>query len=438
MSKTHIVYEVLENSIAMELEIEPGDSVVAMNGNPIEDVLDYQYYEQDEYIEMLLKKANGEEWVLEIEKEQYEDIGIVFENGLMDNYGSCKNKCIFCFIDQLPEGMRDTLYFKDDDARLSFLQGNYITLTNLSDTDIDRIIKYHLEPINISFHTTNPKLRCKMLNNKFAGDSLKKVDKLCEAGIRLNGQIVLCRDINDGEDLVSSIRDLSKYIPYLESVSIVPAGLTKYRKGLYPLKLYDKESSEAVLKVIHEFQNDIYEKYGTHFIHASDEWYILAGQELPDEDNYDGYLQLENGVGMVRLFIDEITDALETCHYDNVERNVSLVTGTLAYPYIKWAADEIMKKYDRVKVHVYGIKNDFFGETITVAGLLTGGDIINQLKGKELGDVLLLSINMLRNGEMVLLDDITVNDIENALQVNIDIVKSSGYSFLEKIMTALV
>ena len=434
MKKSHIVYEVIEGSIAEELEIEPGDSVLSINGNIIEDVLDYRYYIQDSYLEVLIQKPDGEEWLLEVEKDDYEDLGITFENGLMDDYGSCTNKCIFCFIDQLPKGMRETLYFKDDDARLSFLQGNYITLTNLSENDIDRIIKYHLEPINISFHTTNPELRVRMLKNRNAGSTLEKVDRLCEAGITINGQIVLCKGINDGEELRRSLRDLSKYIPNLESLSVVPAGLTKYRKGLFPLEAFTKEDAIEVLKIIHDFQEEVVSEFGTHFVHASDEWYILAGYDMPNEDNYDGYLQLENGVGMVRLFIDEVTDAIENTEYEDIQYEVSVATGVLAYPYIKMMSEKIMEKFTGVKIHVYEIINEFFGENITVAGLLTGQDLIKQLKDKELGDTLLLSTNMLRDGENVMLDNITIDDIEKALHIRVDIVKSSGYSYLEKVL----
>ena len=435
--RQHIVSLVEEGSIAWELGIEKGDELLKINNTEIEDIFDYQYFIQDEYIEVLIKKADGEEWLLEIDKDYSEDLGLTFENGLMDDYRSCHNKCIFCFIDQMPKGMRETLYFKDDDSRLSFLQGNYVTLTNMSEHDIDRIIIYRLEPINISFQTTNPELRCMMLNNRFAGDALKKVDKLFEAGIHMNGQIVLCKGVNDKEELERSISDLTKYLPNLESVSVVPVGLSKYRDGLYPLEPFTKEDAIEVLNTIHKWQKDIYEKWGTHFIHASDEWYILAGQELPEEDNYDGYLQLENGVGMLRLLEDEFQDAINGLPADALvkkEEIISLVTGKLAYPYLKKMCETLENKVSGLKINVYAINNEFFGENITVSGLLTGQDIIDQMKGKEIGERLLLPINVLRSGEDVFLDDIRVQDVEKALQVKVDIVKSSGYDFLDAIL----
>lgn len=435
--RQHIVSLVEEGSIAWELGIEKGDELLKINDTEIEDIFDYQYFIQDEYIEVLIKKADGEEWLLEIDKDYSEDLGLTFENGLMDEYRSCHNKCIFCFIDQMPKGMRDTLYFKDDDSRLSFLQGNYVTLTNMSEHDIDRIITYRLEPINISFQTTNPELRCKMLNNRFAGDALKKVDKLFEAGIHMNGQIVLCKGVNDKEELERSISDLTKYLPNLESVSVVPVGLSKYRDGLYPLEPFTKEDAIEVLNTIHKWQKEIYEKWGTHFIHASDEWYILAGQELPGEDNYDGYLQLENGVGMLRLLEDEFQDAvngLNTDEFVKKEEVISLATGKLAYPYLKKMCETVENMVRGLKINVCAITNEFFGENITVSGLLTGQDIIDQMKEKEIGERLLLPINVLRSGEDVFLDDIRVQDVEKALQVKVDIVKSSGYDFLDAIL----
>ena len=303
--KGHRMKNILPESIASELGLESGDVLLAINGQEITDVFDYQYAVMDERIEVLIEKPSGEEWLLEIDKEYDEDLGVEFDNGLMDDYRSCHNKCIFCFIDQMPGGMRDTLYFKDDDSRLSFLQGNYVTLTNMSDHDIERIIRYHLSPINISFQTTNPKLRCMMLNNRFAGAALAKVDRLYEGGVTMNGQIVLCRGINDGAELERSIGDLTRYIPLLESVSVVPVGLSKYREGLYPLEPFTKEDAYGVLEIIHGWQQRLYAEHGLHFIHASDEWYILAGLPLPEAERYDGYPQLENGVGMLRLQDDE-------------------------------------------------------------------------------------------------------------------------------------
>lgn len=436
--KGHVIKQVLPGSIAEELEITPGDRLIEVNQQRIADIFDYQYYIEDEYVELLIEKPHGEQWLLEVDKDEDEDIGIVFDNGLMDEYRTCHNQCIFCFIDQMPKGMRETLYFKDDDSRLSFLQGNYVTLTNMSDYDLDRIIRYRLSPINISFQTMNPSLRCKMLNNRFAGEALKKVDRLFEAGITMNGQIVLCKGVNDGEELTFSIQEMQKYIPCLESVSVVPVGLSKYREGLYPLEPFTKEDAKEVLKIIHGFQAKAFKDHGMHFIHASDEWYILAQEELPAEENYDGYLQLENGVGMLRLLINEFKAALEEAvklkEQFHKRKTVSLATGRLAYPYLKEMAAQMMKEFPGLIIQVFAIRNDFFGEMITVSGLLTGQDIVRQLKGKDLGERLLLPINVLRSGEEVFLDDMTLEELEKALQVKADIVKSSGYDLVRTIL----
>ena len=430
----HIVKNVEAGSIAEELGIEPGDRLLAIDGQEIEDIFDYQFYEESEELLLLIEKADGEQWELEIEKDADESLGISFGEGLMDEYRSCRNRCIFCFIDQMPPGMRDTLYFKDDDSRLSFLQGNYITLTNMSDHDVERIVRYRLEPINISFHTTNPELRCRMLHNRFAGDALKKVDILYQGGIEMNGQIVLCRGVNDGEELERTIRDLTKYLPLLKSVSVVPVGLTRFREGLYPLEPFTREEAGEVLRVIHRWQKKIYEEYGIHFIHAGDEWYLLAEEEVPEEERYDGYFQLENGVGMLRLLFNEFEEGMERLGDGDRSGEISAATGKLAYPYIRRMADRIQERYPGVKVHVYCIRNDFFGERITVSGLITGQDIIAQLKGKELGSRLLLPCNMFKADEDVFLDDITVKEVSDALQVPVDIVKSSGQDLIDAIL----
>ena len=434
MKHEHIVKAVEAGSIAEEMGIEAGDKLISINDTAIEDVFDYHFLVNDEEIILLIQKPDGEEWELEIEKDYDEDLGIEFEQGLMDEYRSCRNKCVFCFIDQMPKGMRETLYFKDDDSRLSFLQGNYITLTNMSDHDIDRIVRYHLEPINISFHTTNPELRCEMLHNRFAGDALKKVDTLFEHGIQMNGQIVLCKGINDGEELERSIHDLTQYLPYLQSVSVVPVGLTKYRDGLCELESFEKEDAIKVLETIEKWQKIIYDAYGTHFIHAGDEWYILAERELPKEETYDGYLQLENGVGMLRLLKEEFEEAFSIIEGDAKEREVSLATGKLAYPYLQELLERLQDKFPKLTIHLYQIRNDFFGEKITVSGLITGRDLIEQLKGKVLGAKLLLPCNMFRDGEEVFLDDVTLSEVKESLQVEVDIVKSSGQDFIESII----
>ena len=429
----HVIASVEPGSIAEELELEAGDILLEINGNKIEDVFDYHYLMNEEYVELLIRKADGEEWELEIEKEFEEDLGVSFENGMMDDYRHCTNKCIFCFIDQMPPGMRETLYFKDDDTRLSFLQGNYVTLTNLKEKDVEKIIKYKLSPINISFQTTNPELRCKMLHNRFAGDSLKIVDRLVEAGITINGQIVLCKNWNDGEELERSMRDLYQYLPNLQSVSVVPVGLSKFREGLEPLEPFTKEDAKRVLGQIDAWQKKAYAEYGLHFIHASDEWYLLAEEELPEEESYDGYLQLENGVGMLRLLETEFHDALAMKDGDEISREISIATGKLAAPFLRKFMKELQIKYPNTKVNVYDITNEFFGEKITVAGLITGQDLKKQLKEVDLGEKLLLPCHMLRSGEDVFLDDVTVSERSECLQIPIEIVDSDGAVLLHHV-----
>lgn len=434
MKKTrHIIRRVLPGSIAQELELAPGDELVSVNGQEIEDIFDYQYLTNEEYLEILIRKPDGEEWELEIEKEYEEDLGAEFENGLMDAYRTCSNRCIFCFIDQMPPGMRDTLYFKDDDSRLSFLQGNYVTLTNMNDHDIDRIIKYHLAPINISFHTTNPELRCRMLNNRFAGDIFPKVKRLWEAGIEMNGQIVLCKGINDGGELERSIRDLSEYLPHLSSVSVVPVGLSRYRENLCHLEAFTREDALEVLGILEKWRTKLYREHGNHFVHPGDEWYILAGVPIPEEEEYDGYPQLENGVGMLRLLEEEIREALETRKPDDRKHRISIATGELAAPFIRKHLDAVREKYPGITGEVYAIRNEFFGPLITVSGLITGQDLKEQLQGRELGERLLIPCNMLRAGENVFLDDLTVEDLEKSLGVPIQVVDPVGEDFVRAV-----
>ena len=436
MDNNHIVKSVNKGSIADELGIKPGDEVLRIDDNPIEDIFDYQFFTLTDYL-VLTVLRDGEEWEYEIEKGENEDLGLVFENGMMDSYRRCSNNCIFCFIDQMPKGMRDTLYFKDDDSRLSFLQGNYITLTNLSEKDLHRIIKYNLSPVNVSVHTMNPELRVKMLGNRFAGESLKKLDILAKAGIEMNGQVVLCKGINDGKELEYTIEKLLDYYPSFKSLSIVPVGLSKFREGLFHLEPIEEEDCRDVIRIVEGFQDKAYEKFGSHFVFASDEFYLKAGIPLPIADRYDGFPQLDNGVGMMRSFIDEFDEQLlkreSDGSFDKIsgKRHISLVSGYLAYPVIKDFADRLMKKCDRLKIDVYAIKNDFFGENITVSGLLTGGDIINQLKGKELGDAVYLPENVLRAGSDYFLDDVTLSEMRDALQVRLLTIKSNGYSFVD-------
>lgn len=437
----HVIVGIKEGSTAEEIGLEPGDVVLAVNGEPIVDIFDYQFYMEDEYVELLVRHEDGEEEIWEIEKDMDDDLGIIFASNLMDDYKSCYNKCIFCFIDQMPPGMRDTLYFKDDDSRLSFLQGNYITLTNMKEEEIDRIIRYRLAPINISVHTTNPKLRCRMLHNRFAGKVLSYLDKLYENEIPMNGQIVLCKGWNDEEELDKTIRDLSAYLPVMESVSVVPVGITKYRDGLEELELFQKEDARAVIELIEEWQERLFAEHGTHFIHASDEWYILAELPFPEEERYDGYLQLENGVGMMRLLWDECQEAIEAYKEEKKgessiyeKRVVSIATGKLAFGMIHEIAEQVMEEFPWLFIKVYPIENHFFGETVTVSGLLTGQDMIDQLQGKELGEQLLLPCNVLKAEEEIFLDDITLTELQKTLQVETGIVKSDGKDLIVKLL----
>ncbi len=434
-NSSHRITSVSEGSPAARYGIRPGDELISVNGHELVDIFDYHYYSDDERLELTISR-NGKKGRVIIEKEPGEDTGLLFENGLLDDYRSCKNACVFCFIDQMPPGMRDTLYFKDDDTRLSFLQGNYVTLTNMKDEDLDRIIGYHLAPINVSVHTTNPKLRCRMLNNRFAGDIMDKMRRIANAHLEMNAQIVLCKGLNDGSELERTISDLLTLTPQLRSLSVVPVGITKYRKGLYPLESFSQKDAKAVLSVIRKWQDISLKKCNRHFVHASDEWYLLAREHLPAQETYDGYLQLENGVGMLRLLEREFVYALAHTKRPLLKRrqHVSIATGRLAAPFVKRLCALAQRRYPDISVTVYPIRNDFFGEKITVSGLITGSDLISQLKGKKLGKKLLLPQNMFRAGEEVFLDDITCDDVSAALQVRVHIVKSDGQSLLDALI----
>ena len=438
MKNQHVIAKVEPGSIAQEMGLEPGDAVVSIDGQKIVDVFDYQYYIEENFLEMEIFTKDGQTCILEIEKEEDEDLGIVFASSLMDDYHSCSNQCIFCFIDQMPPGMRPTLYFKDDDSRLSFLQGNYITLTNMKEEEIDRLIKYRLSPINISVHATNPDLRCAMLHNRFAGSILEKIRRFYEAGIEMNSQVVLCKGINDGHELDRTIEELSAFSPFMSSLSVVPVGLTRYREGLAKLEPFDKEEAREVLSQIRSWQQKLKKQYGTVFVHASDEWYILADEPFPTAEEYEGYGLLENGVGMVRLLLDEVTSCLhdlkETDFLPEEQRTISVATGELIYPTICKLAENVMASYPMVRIRVHRIRNDFFGEKITVSGLLTGQDIIAQLQGKDLGQTLYLPENVLRAGEEILLDDISLNDISRALHIPVNIIESEGRDFVYKLI----
>jgi len=457
----HRIDEVEKGSIADRNGIIAGDELLSLNDTNLEDIFDYQYQMVCDKLKLLIRHEDGSEEIISIIKDEDEDIGLRFNGGLMDEYRHCSNKCIFCFIDQMPPGMRDNLYFKDDDARLSFLQGNYITLTNMSDHNVDRIIKYRLSPINISFQTMNPSLRCKMLNNRFAGDALKKVDRFFEAGIIMNGQIVLCKDVNDGEELEYSLKELYKYVPVLESLSVVPVGLSKYRDGLYPLKPFDAKDAQRVIDIIEKWQKISMKEHGIHFVHASDEWYIMCKKELPEEERYDGYLQLENGVGMVRSMLTEFKAGLDDAiweyagirpdgsraytfkrklknliGYDKIKaEKLTLVTGKLIYPYICEMAESFMHAFPQKEINVLEIRNDFFGEMITVSGLLTGRDIVNQcLSFDKLGDCIVLPCNVLQSESELFLDDMTVSQMKELLKVDIRIAGTDGYGLLNAML----
>ncbi|MQN00564.1 MAG: DUF512 domain-containing protein [Lachnospiraceae bacterium] len=433
---THEIESVRRGSLAERAGIRPGDTILKAGGKELKDIFDYYYYEENNRLDLLIRHPDGREQNYVIEKSDEDtDIGITFKNGLLDNYRSCSNHCMFCFIDQMPPGMRETLYFKDDDTRLSFLQGNYVTLTNMSDEELQRVIDYRLSPINVSVHTTNPELRVRMLANKNAGRVMERLKKISDAGLTMNTQIVLCKGINDGKELDRTIEDLLSFYPQVTSLSVVPVGLTKFRKGLYNLKPFERADAIKVIDQIEGWQKKIFEKYGEHFVFASDEWYLTAGRDLPEASVYDGFGQLENGVGMIRLLIEEFKAALEKegPHFFR-HKSVTIATGVLAAPFLRQLADLFMKKYPRIKVEVVTIINHYFGEQITVSGLITGIDLKTQLLEHGVNDRLLIPVNMLRSNEEVFLDDMTVGEVSDALQVPVTVVKSSGQDLLDALL----
>lgn len=425
-----IIKKVKNRTPSHRAKIKDGYTLVSINDNEINDVLDYQFYMTDENIKLKVIDDNNRIKEYKIKKEQYEDLGLEFETYLMDKQHSCKNKCIFCFVDQMPKGMRQTLYFKDDDSRMSFLFGNYVTLTNLTQEDINRIIKMHISPVNISVHTTNPTLRVEMMKNKDAGKVLSYIKDLAAHNIRLNTQLVLCPGINDGEELVRSLNDLSKYYPALDSIAVVPVGLTKFRDNLTKLRLYTKQEAQQVIDTIENFSDTFYEKHGKRIAFASDEFYLKAERELPDYDYYEDFNQLDNGVGLVTMLKQEFVDALENEEFSPSSYKTTLVTGELAYPLIKELAQKAEEKYPQIKVNVEKIINHFFGETITVAGLVTGKDLIEQLKDKINTETLVVPSVMLRHEQDKFLDDITIEQVEKALNVKVKISQTDGYELL--------
>lgn len=439
MKKTNTkVKDIKQNSIAQEAGIEKGDIILSINGSNISDILEYKYLISDHHIIMIVQKYNGEKWVVEIEKDFNEDLGIIFENPLIDNIKRCRNKCIFCFIDQLPKNMRKTLYFKDDDYRLSFLDGNYISLTNVTEYDIQKIIKYRISPINISVHTTDPELRVKMLNNKNAGNINDILVKLASGGIAINCQIVVCPGINDEKNLDKTIEDLSKLFPAIKSIAVVPVGLTKYREGLHKLKPFDKNSSMDLINQIEKWQKIFKNKFKTNFVFIADEFYLMAQKEIPPYSHYEDFPQIENGIGLIAKFKKEFYDYLKYLNKKpikiNKQKTVSIVTGTSSFNFIKNLCIELEDKFNNIKVITYKVINNFFGESITVTGLVTGNDILEQLKGKDLGEKLIIPECMLRFGENVFLDNITINYLEEKLNTKIEVCKVNGKEFIKSIL----
>ncbi|MBR5308052.1 MAG: DUF512 domain-containing protein [Clostridia bacterium] len=427
-----------KNSYADKAGIRVGDSLVSISGNKIRDVLDYRFYIMDKKITVEIDR-NGEMLSLPIKKkDEYDDIGLEFETYLMDKKHSCKNKCVFCFIDQNPHGMRESIYFKDDDSRLSFFFGNYVTLTNLTDEEVDRIIKMRISPVNISVHTTNPELRCRMMKNPNSGTSLKYLQKFRDGEIMMNCQIVLCKGLNDGDELRKTLSDLCSFYPYVESIAVVPAGLTAHRDGLYPLEPFTKEDSEAVLDIINKQGEMNLAHIGQRLVYASDEWYLKAEKEIPSFEYYEDYPQLENGVGMIRSMSDEVDEELSFLEEDgftlDTERTVSVVTGEAAYDFIRSSAEKIMKSYPKLRCNVYLAKNNFFGGSVTVAGLLTGSDMLKALEGCELGEELFISANTLRHEKDLFLDNMSIEEFSEKLGVPVTPNECNGGDFVRAIL----
>jgi len=426
------IKSLITGSPAARAGVTAGDLLESINGHTVKDVLDYMYYAAETDIDLDIVR-DGEKLEFHIAKDEYDDLGLEFDTFLMDSKQSCSNKCVFCFIDQMPPGMRETLYFKDDDARLSFLQGNYVTLTNLKQEDIDRIIQMKLN-INVSVHTTNPELRVKMMHNRFAGEKLKFIWQLAENGIKLNCQIVCCPGLNDGEELKRSLRDLGSLMPNISSMAVVPVGVTKFREGLYPLKTFTPEGAAETIDIIESFQKQFLEKFGTRTVFPSDEFYLLAKRDIPPAEVYEDYPQYENGVGMLRSLMDEFSQALDMAEWEGGERHVTIATGYSPYPIMCQLARQAEECFPLLKCDVCYIRNDFFGATITVTGLITAQDLIAQLKGRDLGEQLLLSNSMIRRDSDVFLDDLTISDVERELNVSIRTSASDGFELLDAIM----
>lgn len=429
----NVISEVKENSIADELRIEPGDRLIAVNGVRVQDIIEYDFLTADDYLEIEIHHRNGERVIYEIDKEFDEDLGIVFESPIMDSVRSCNNKCIFCFVDQLPKGMRKTLYFKDDDSRLSFLQGNFVTLTNMSMNDIKRLVEFRISPINVSVHVTDPDIRCKMLGNRFAGDVLDKMKFLAESKIDMNVQIVLVPEFNDGEVLIKTLDDLSMLYPYVNSVAIVPVGLTKFREGLADIRKFDKKEAETVIELVEAYQGNMLLKHDTSFVFASDEFYIMAEKELPNADSYEGFIQLENGVGLIRRLELELNEALDKVKPAKIEKSLHIACGVSVYNYMCQFAKKLEDHFEKLKLTVHKIENEFFGTSITVTGLLTGTDIVGNLKDVDLEDGLMLVRSMFKADELIMLDDFSVEDLEEKLDTRVMVVEPTGMALVDLI-----
>ncbi len=428
-----IIKDIEKKSPASKAGIKAGDTLVSLNGNSIMDVLDYRFYQNNEKIIAEIINEKGKVKKVKVKKGEYDELGMVFDTYLMDEKRSCKNKCIFCFIDQLPKGLRESLYFKDDDSRLSFLFGNYITLTNITEHEIERIIKMHISPINISVHTTNPELRVKMMTNKNAGCALDVMRRFNDAGIKMNSQLVLCPNINDGDELRRSLDDLLK-LENMECIAAVPVGLTKYREGLTELTPFNKDTAAEVLDIIDEYEKKSLQKYGDRRIYGSDEFYLLAERKIPNAEFYGDFLLLENGVGLCALLKFEANEALADIEPCECERHISIATGVDAYALIREIADCCEQKAKGLRCDVYAIKNNFLGERITVAGLVTATDIYDLLKNKNLGDTLLIPSSMLRAEGDMFLDSITVDELSKKLNVSIKPIDCNGYALVDGIL----
>jgi putative radical SAM enzyme (TIGR03279 family) len=431
--KKHIVTGVEAESIARELGIAEGDAVVEVNGQSVTDVFDYRYFTQEPYVELLVEKPDGERLIYEIDKDEYEDIGLVFNSGLMSDAKSCSNKCVFCFVDQLPKNMRSPLYFKDDDVRLSFLRGNYVTLTNMTERDFSRLLFYHLSPVNISVHATDPTLRRFMLNNKNADKLEHCLERISDAGIDMNFQVVLCKGLNDGENLDKTLDALSRYIPRAKSVSVVPVGLTKWRDGLFPIEPFTKEDCFNIIEQIRGWRAVFSERYGSSFVFEADEFYVKSGLPVPPYEYYEDFPQLENGVGMTAMFEREFDDALRTAKPSAIRDAVSVVTGRAAFGFMARQCEKLRAKYPNRAVTPHAVENRLFGSEITVSGLLAARDIMYALRGERLGRVVLLPRNAMREEDFTFLDDVTLAELSGALGVPAVAVDIDGSEFLRAV-----